>query len=56
MIKSDLDRIKGIGPRTKEILLKHFGSVEKISSAPPEELEKIIGQAKSAILSEYFRN
>ncbi len=30
MIKSELDQIKGIGPKTKEILLKHFESVEKI--------------------------
>jgi len=33
MTKSNLDLIKGIGPKTKEILLKHFGSVEKISAA-----------------------
>ena len=33
MIKSDLDQIKGIGTKTKEILLKNFGSVEKIRNA-----------------------
>ena len=33
MIKSDLDQIKGIGPKTKEILLKHFESVDKIKNA-----------------------
>jgi excinuclease ABC subunit C len=36
MIKSDLDQIKGIGERTKEILLKHFGSVDKIRNASPD--------------------
>ncbi len=56
MIKSDLDRIKGIGPATKEILLKYFGSVDKIKSATPEELEKVIGHAKTTVLTGYFRN
>jgi excinuclease ABC subunit C len=54
MIKSDLDRINGIGPKTKEILLKHFDSVEKIKEASTEELEKLVGVAKTTILSEYF--
>jgi excinuclease ABC subunit C len=56
MIKSDLDQIKGIGPRTKEILLKHFDSVDKIKSASKEELENLVGSSKSAVLSGYFRN
>lgn len=55
MIKSDLDQIKGIGPKTKEILLKHFDSVDKIKSASTEELENLVGSAKNAILSGYFR-
>lgn len=54
MIKSDLDQIKGIGPKTKEILLKHFESVDKIKNASPEELENLVGSAKSSILTEYF--
>jgi len=55
MIKSDLDQIKGIGPKTKERLLKHFGSIDKIVKAQNEELEKIIGISKTSILTEYFR-
>ncbi len=54
MTKSELDSIKGIGPRTKEILLKHFGSVDKIKKAPGEELEKIIGGSKASVLTNYF--
>jgi len=54
MIKSDLDRINGIGPKTKEILLKHFESVDKIREASTEELENLVGPAKTAIISEYF--
>jgi excinuclease ABC subunit C len=56
MTKSDLDQIKGIGPRTKEILLKYFGSVDKIRSASPAELEKVVGPSKTSILSGYFKN
>ena len=56
MIKSDLDQIKGIGPKTKEILLKNFGSVDKIRNASPAELEKVVGPPKAAILLEYFKN
>jgi excinuclease ABC subunit C len=55
MIKSDLDQIKGIGPKTKEILLKHFESVDKIKSTSSKELENLIGSSKTSILSEYFR-
>ncbi len=55
MIKSDLDRIKGIGPRTKEILLRHFESAEKIKNASIEELEKLVGSSKSKIMLDYFR-
>jgi excinuclease ABC subunit C len=54
MIKSDLDQIKGIGPKTKEILLKHFKSVEKIKEASEVELENLIGIAKASYLLEYF--
>lgn len=56
MIRSDLDRIKGIGPITKELLLNHFESVEKIRNASPAELEKLIGHSKTTVLSEYFKN
>jgi excinuclease ABC subunit C len=56
MIKSDLDQIKGIGPKTKEILIKKFGSVDKIRIVSSEELEKVVGKSKTAIISGYFRN
>jgi excinuclease ABC subunit C len=55
MIKSDLDNIKGIGPRTKEILLTKFGSPDGIRSASESELNKLVGEAKTAVLLDYFR-
>jgi len=43
MTKSSLDVIKGIGKERKELLLKHFGSVEKIKNADIEEISKLKG-------------
>jgi excinuclease ABC subunit C len=44
-IHSELDAIPGIGPKTKEKLLKDFKSVTRIKSAEQKELEKSIGLA-----------
>ena len=55
MTKSVLDQIKGIGPRTKEILLKHFGSMDKIIDASGDELKKVVGVSKAAKLAESFK-
>jgi len=55
MIKSDLDQINGIGPKTKEILLKNFGSVDKIKDASPSEIENVVGRSKMIVLTEYFK-
>lgn len=41
--KSELDNINGIGEKKKQLLLKHFGSVEKIKKASIEELTKLSG-------------
>jgi excinuclease ABC subunit C len=51
MNRSFLDEVPGIGEKTKELLLKKFGSVKKISEASPEELEKAVGIKKAAILT-----
>ncbi len=56
MLRSDLDQIKGIGQKTKEILLRHFGSVDKIKNAEREELENVIGHSKTVLLTEYFKS
>lgn len=52
MLRSELDEIKGIGPKTKSILLKHFSSVDDIRITSYEELAKIVGPAKSTLLLE----
>lgn len=51
-IASELDTIKGIGEKTKSLLLKHFKSVKRIKSASTEELAEIIGDSKARIIKE----
>ncbi|MCD8176636.1 MAG: excinuclease ABC subunit UvrC [Tannerellaceae bacterium] len=48
--KSELDEIKGIGDKTKVLLLRHFKSVKRIREAPVEELEKVVGKAKAELI------
>lgn len=43
LIHSKLDEIEGIGPAKKKLLLKTFGSVERIKKASIEELTKLKG-------------
>lgn len=54
MLKSNLDSIKGIGPKTKEILLKNFESVSDIKNAGREILENLIGPKKTSIIKDFF--
>lgn len=39
-IQSALDNLEGVGPKRKQQLLKHFGSVKKIKEATVEELRE----------------
>lgn len=56
LTKSSLDNIEGIGIRTKEILLKEVGSVDKIRKLPEGELEKLIGRKRAEILRNFLDN
>jgi excinuclease ABC subunit C len=55
-LKSELDKIKGIGPATFRKLMLEFKSVEKIKNLKEEELLKVIGRSKARILMDYFKN
>jgi excinuclease ABC subunit C len=46
--KSPLADVPGIGPRRKQALLKHFGSVEAIRSATIDELATVPGMTRKA--------
>jgi len=50
MNRSFLDEIPGIGEKTKDLLLKKFGSVKRMADAPPEELESVVGKKKASII------
>lgn len=53
-LHSELDNIKGIGPKTRDDLLKALKSVKRIQDASLEELSKIIGQAKGQMVFQHF--
>src|SRR5205807_1339147 len=46
--KSVLDEIPGIGPKRKQALMKHFGSVRAISAASIDELAELDGMTRDA--------
>lgn len=46
--KSALDEIPGIGPKRKQVLMKHFGSVRAISAASVEDLAALDGMTRDA--------
>ena len=45
-LKSPLDQIEGIGPKTKERLLKKFKSLKRIKAASKEEIIGLLGWVK----------
>lgn len=53
-IASELDGIKGIGPKAKEALLKEFKSVKRIREATPQALAAVVGTAKAQLLTAHF--
>ena len=55
-LHSELDTIKGIGPKAREALLKGLKSVKKISEADYETLATLIGPAKAGIVYQHFHN
>ena len=54
-LHSELDDIRGIGPKTKEALLHHFRTVKRISEASDDELAAVVGSRKAAILKAHFK-
>lgn len=49
-VKSALDTIPGIGPKTKKLLKSKLGTVDKIKKTPVEELERLVGPAKTRLI------
>lgn len=53
-LQSELDTIKGLGPKGREALLKSLKSVKKIREATHEQLSEAVGPAKATIIYNHF--
>lgn len=53
-LHSELDNIKGIGPKTKDMLLKELKSVKNIKETDRQTLTSIIGASKASLVYNYF--
>ena len=53
-LHSELDDIKGIGPKTKDMLINKMKSTKRIKEADLQTLTEIIGSSKAEIIYEYF--
>ena len=51
-IHSQLDDIKGIGPATRNALLKHFKSLKRIKEASNDEISLVVGANKARLVIE----
>ncbi len=53
-IKTELTEIPGIGTKTAEKLLQHFGSIARVRETDPAELETLIGKVAAKKVRGYF--
>ena len=53
-LRSELDRVPGIGPRRRRALLTRFGSLAGVRRATREELAAIVGPKAAAVIIDYF--
>ena len=53
-VQSELDNIKGIGEKTKNLLLSEFKSVKRIREASITDLSTLIGLSKAKIIKSFF--
>ena len=54
-LHSELEEIKGIGPKTRDILLKKLKSVKLIKETSEQEIAALIGTAKAKIVVQHFQ-
>jgi len=52
--ESELDAIPGVGPRTRQRLLEHFGSVRGIKQATPDALTAVVNAATAQKIQAHF--
>ena len=54
-LHSELDEIKGIGPKTRDDLIKELKSVKRVKESDLQTLTNIIGPSKAQIIFDYFK-
>jgi excinuclease ABC subunit C len=54
-LTSELSEIPGVGPRTRQRLLTHFGSLEKVRSASMAQLEAIVTRRLAEVVWKHFK-
>jgi excinuclease ABC subunit C len=55
-LTSELDRIEGVGERTVQKLLKHFGSSELVRAANEEQLAGVVGRGAARRVKRYYED
>ena len=55
-LKTELTEVPGVGEKTAQKLLQHFGSVTRLRDAKAEEVEEVAGKVVAAKLAAYFSN
>jgi excinuclease ABC subunit C len=53
-LTSELDQIRGVGPKTVQRLLKHFGSSQLVREASEEALAAVVGTAAARKVKQYY--
>jgi len=53
-LASELDEVKGVGPKTKDALLVKFKTIAKIKERSEDELAEVIGKSRANLVYEYF--
>src|ERR1043166_313654 len=53
-LTSELDQIPGVGDKTVQKLLRHFGSLEMVRRAPEDSLARVIGKAAARRVRKSF--
>lgn len=54
--QSELQNITGIGSKTTEKLLKHFGSVKKVKNSSEKEIAELVGPSNALKIINYFKS
>ena len=53
-LTSELSEVAGVGEKTLNKLLRHFGSTERVRLASEEELVKVVGRAAARRIQAHF--